>query len=169
MTQLRGTSWQSNKAFQILYMPCNPSNINGAALFPFYKEHGLVVMNPSAIGAGSTTLSHEMGHALGLWHTFHGISELEDGCNDCYENVASDSRGDFCSDTNPLPRNWVCGDPSVKEYPDPCNSARSSWTNTPYTNIMSYGNCRKVFTGQQVRRMRCWYPKFANCYSDACP
>lgn len=33
------------------------------------------------------TLQHEMGHNLGLWHTFHGVSEVA-GCNDpCREVV----------------------------------------------------------------------------------
>ena len=33
-------------------------------------------MNAFFFGAGQKTLSHEAGHNLGLWHSFHGVSEV---------------------------------------------------------------------------------------------
>ena len=46
----------------------------------------------------SHALSHEMGHCLGLWHTHHGVSEVEQ-CGPCYEEPEPpfDTTGDFCA------------------------------------------------------------------------
>jgi len=160
LTGLQGTQWQTKGAIQILYRPTNPSNINGYGMFPWYTSyHGLMIVNPRAAEAGATTVPHELGHVFGLWHTFHGISELST-CNTCYEATASDESGDFCSDTVPVARNWLCGDAPVSAYPDPCDTTRSTWGATGYTNLMSYSSCRRVFTAQQIRRMRCWFSKF---------
>jgi hypothetical protein len=166
MLHLRGSTWQSQGAFQVLTMPPEMTGLNGAAMFPWMTTHGLVFMNPNVLVAGSTTMPHEMGHAFGLKHTFTGISELT-ACNECYERTPSDTAGDFCSDTVPVAKNWECSStPDIKQFPDQCWPERPSWTNSPYTNIMSYGTCRKVFTAQQVRRTRCWSTQFKYRYNQ---
>jgi hypothetical protein len=79
--------------------------------------------------------AHEMGHALGLWHTHHGVSEV--WCDDpCYEvqpetamGNSSDYTGDLCSDTRPTPTNYFCGDP-VSGARD-CRT-NNTWVNTPF-------------------------------------
>ena len=38
-------------------------------------ELGTVVINNYRLTKGSSTLPHELGHSLGLWHTFHGTHE----------------------------------------------------------------------------------------------
>ena len=40
----------------------------------------------SLVGAGGKTMSHEMGHCLGLWHTHHGVDEVSE-CGSCYERA----------------------------------------------------------------------------------
>lgn len=135
--------------------------LNGFAHFPWSgpDTQGVVFMNPTRIGAGMATLGHEMGHGMGLWHTFHGVSEIgDDPCHKCAEHPdqssqARDYVGDLCGDTMPMPRNWDCFETPGN---DPCTGA--PWKDTPFDNFMSYGSdeCRQKFTPQQVSRVRCW-------------
>ena len=99
------------------------------------------------------TATHEVGHYLGLWHTFSG------GCvstSNCYDN------GDFICDTNPessptfgCPGSRVtCGLPA------------------PFDNYMDYSDdlCMELFTGEQTLRMRCtlqhWRPNLATVVNN---
>ncbi len=104
----------------------------------------VVVLN-SAVGRNAPaapynqgrTLSHEVGHYLGLNHTFNG------GCGggNCY------SSGDLLCDTN---------SESQPEYNCPGNSS-SCGTTDPVRNYMNYSpdTCMTNFTEEQARRMRC--------------
>ena len=104
----------------------------------------------------SHALSHEMGHCLGLWHTHHGVSEVEQ-CGPCYEEPEPpcDTTGDFCADTPPTPINPACGPP---DGTDPCSGL--PWGPTQPENYMSYGGlsppCWELFTASQAARMHCW-------------
>ena len=99
-----------------------------------------------------TTLFHEMGHALGLFHTFTG-SEV--GCdNKCHEFQSSAAVGDLVADTPPdfrngcvVPKAAICG--------------KSSWLPAPlYDNMMAYHPCKPAaevrFTSGQLGRMHCY-------------
>lgn len=83
------------------------------------------------------TTTHEVGHYLGLFHTFQG------GCaaGSCYTG------GDRICDTN-SEQNPRFGCPG---------SATSCGTPDPYHNYMDYTDdtCMTGFTPEQVRRMRC--------------
>jgi len=107
------------------------------------------------------TITHELGHNFGLWHTFHGVSEIE-GCNDpCREpaghpiiDPAADLVGDFCADTQSTPLNFYCRPPTQKD----CKG--QSFGNTNYNNFMGYSQspkpCTTTFTDCQDMRMHCW-------------
>jgi hypothetical protein len=97
--------------------------------------------NPGTYGApyneGDTT-THEVGHYLGLYHTFQG------GCTStagCYNN------GDLICQTQPesAPHFSPCTDPNTCGNPDPIH------------NFMDYSDdsCMFEFTSEQQNRMRC--------------
>jgi len=103
----------------------------------------------------TSTFAHEVGHCLGLWHTFHGVEEVAE-CGSCYEYVGApdgDVLGDFCSDTPPTPEWGTCSNATGS---DPCSSL--PWGYTMPENMMGYttSTCRTTFTSQQAARMRCW-------------
>jgi hypothetical protein len=138
-------------------------------------------MNANYVGAGYKTFAHEIGHCVGLWHTFHGDSEVS--CNSaCYETVHQDfgdttfsnSVGDFCADTPAQPMNYQCSIPSTRDckgllYRDCPTSQQPAITN----NIMSYtpDTCMMRFTPQQSTRALCWTcsGRVRNWVNNQCP
>ena len=105
----------------------------------------------------SHILSHEMGHCIGLYHTFHGM--CEGGCRELVNGSNCTSCGDFVCDTRPDPQTFStnancswnganCGIGSTDANGAPYN---------PATNlIMAYvpPNCMQLFTTGQGTRMR---------------
>ncbi|MEL6714513.1 MAG: zinc metalloprotease, partial [Planctomycetota bacterium] len=92
---------------------------------------------PAAPYNQGRTTTHEVGHYLGLEHTFAG------GCggSNCYTS------GDRICDTNPE---------SAPEYNCPNNSS-SCGSSDPVRNYMNYSpdTCMRGFTNEQAQRMRC--------------
>lgn len=116
----------------------------GYAYFPWSTNENLdgTVLIASRVKAGQPTLIHELGHALGLYHTFEG----DDNGRNCPQNKDCHTDGDKVCDTEP-----------DKRYPD-CNAIINKCTNNPYDgilyNFMNYTNCqRNRFTAEQVSRM----------------
>jgi len=140
-------------------MEDGPEPLWGVGTFPWMStaltaEGGIWLNSELSVGAQFVTPTHEMGHNLGLWHTHHGVDEV-DVCGLCYEYASGfegNLRGDYCKDTPPTPTNWTCLDPGgVDCLGDP-------WGATAYWNYMGYGpdDCCNEFTSQQCRRMHCW-------------
>jgi len=131
----------------------------GVATFPWdpvaLDTMGGVIIDDDWFGAGQKTLTHELGHVLGLWHTHHGVSEVF-MCSACWEladHSNGDVAGDFASDTDPTPVNYDCAPPGGKD-----NCAHVSWGPTDPQNYMGYAPdfCYTEFTPQQWGRMHCW-------------
>ncbi|XP_021141485.2 pappalysin-2 [Columba livia] len=132
----------------------------GAATWPWDKEAlshlGGVVLNPAYYGmhGHTNTMIHEVGHVLGLYHVFKGVSERESCDDPCRETTPSMETGDLCADTAPTPKSKFCRDP------DPTNDTcgQTYFTGTPFNNYMSYtdDDCTNTFTPNQVARMHCY-------------
>ncbi|MFZ1530429.1 MAG: M43 family zinc metalloprotease [Ferruginibacter sp.] len=105
------------------------------------------------------TLAHEMGHALGLYHTFETAygEECPDG-SDCSGDgdLICDTPADFNGSQNMV----ATGTPCVYTGTQTVNCDIFPFSNyqaydPSETNMMSYwGNCRNNFTPQQGLRMR---------------
>ena len=110
----------------------------------------------------SRVWSHELGHCLGLYHTFHGTSQEEPGgCPELVDGSNSDTCGDHVSDTPADPVQLR----NEGSYFDPVSC---TWSNPSLvdangqnydpdeTLIMSYTtpNCMSWFTDGQGLRMR---------------
>lgn len=126
--------------------PGSTGTVLGYAVFPWtssFSKDGIVLRHDrvGSIGtaAGSDdgrTLTHEVGHWLGLYHTFQG------GCND----------GDQCDDTPPVASTFTNAN-----CPANGNSCSNDRPDLPdmWENYMDYSNgtCMSVFTKEQVARM----------------
>ncbi len=116
----------------------------------------------------ATSTAHEIGHCLGLFHTFQGMScpptsdseysPYYDQNNDLVNGSNCDSAGDLICDTPADPQCWhlVSGCTFSNTLP------RLDFVGHPFIdpdnilpkNIMSYYPCRQEFTDGQNRRMR---------------
>lgn len=116
---------------------------------------------PYTILADSHAISHEMGHILFLWHTFHGTwLELGNDQNQCGELV-NGSNGSICGD-------YVFDTPADPNIDFNINLNNCQWTHSGATdpngdtydpdekNIMAYTHvdCMEYFTMEQGLRMR---------------
>lgn len=152
------------------------SDAAGAAGYATGIGGNSVVVRKSEMSIGNRTLAHEIGHVLGLYHTFFGwegtaydrnnttpirvsnrLVELVDGSN-------CQAAGDGFCDTSPdyLSERWDCNNEgrSTIELRDPQGASFRS----DGTNIMSYASDRCVnrFSNEQLQAMRAHLqgPKF---------
>lgn len=120
------------------------SGIQGYAYFPTTSARDGIVVLHNAFGTTGNlksytnlnrTLTHEMGHALALYHTFQGMS--------CDTEVDCNLQGDRVCDTPPTTQNSNC-------YMPKCNGTQQVENYMDYTQEV----CRNMFTAGQRDRMR---------------
>ncbi len=122
--------------------------IIGYAYFPYSApgpEHGILYRHDYFGTIGTSTsdgeaMSHEMGHILGLRHTFDG------GCHsdDC------DANGDYCCDTPPAAGDTYGCDPIENTCSDiPTGDLFGFDAYDQYENWMSYNSCQSMFSQDQ--------------------
>lgn len=124
--------------------------IAGFAYFPGYPKLDGMYVVASQAKTGSTTVSHEFGHAFSLYHTFEGDA----GGTTCPSTSSCSTTGDLVCDTEPHIRESAA-------YPStwcPPTGATNSCTGVAYAgvqkNIMDYTNCPPDrFTGGQRTRV----------------
>ncbi|KAM5238615.1 pappalysin-2 [Ctenodactylus gundi] len=153
--QLNGTHF-----LNVYFASSVREDLAGAATWPWDKEAvthlGGVVLNPAYYGMPGHTniMIHEVGHVLGLYHVFKGVSEKESCDDPCREMVPSMETGDLCADTAPTPKSKLCQDPEPTN--DTCGVTH--FPGAPFSNYMSYtdDDCTDSFTPNQVARMHCY-------------
>ncbi|UOU99668.1 zinc-dependent metalloprotease [Chryseobacterium daecheongense] len=120
----------------------------GYAMFPTSYDYSYEsFMKVATIkNQNDTTLTHELGHAFGLYHTFQGVAYTNQTSCPVNNNCATD--GDLVCDTSPSRSMYGMNVPGNSSI-DPCTG--QNYDGTQY-NIMNYTNVERKFTeGQRDR------------------
>jgi len=120
----------------------------GYAMFPDSYDYSYEsFMKVATIkNTNDTTLTHELGHAFGLYHTFQGVAYTNQTSCPVNNNCATD--GDRVCDTSPSRSMYGVNVPNNNAI-DPCTS--QNYDGTQY-NIMNYTNVERKFTDGQRDR-----------------
>lgn len=132
-----------------VYINGNLPGLCGFATFPgTAPSGGGIFMDDGCLGTGTTTFHHEMGHYLGLPHTFEDSDGIEfvngSNCNSAGD-LFCDTPADFLADRTPCPYNGTQTDPNGDLYA----------TVIDETLYMSYflDECTNRFSNQQEAEM----------------
>ena len=130
--------------------------ILGYAYLPYFpngENYGILIRNDSfgtietASTADGRTLTHEMGHLLGLQHIFDAGWNGSSGCHtdDCNQ------AGDYCCDTPPQQQSyWGCQTALNSCNDVPFNDTYGFDALDQIENYMSYNSCQNMFSIDQV-------------------
>lgn len=134
--------------------------ILGYAYLPYWPNganYGILIRHDSfgtietATASDGRTLTHEMGHLLGLQHIFDPGFSGATGCHtdDC--NAA----GDYCCDTPPqTDANWSCSQTYNSCNSVPLNDQFGFDVYDQIENYMSYNACQNMFSRDQANIMQ---------------
>lgn len=105
-----------------------------------------IEINIDYLGKNSKTLTHEVGHNLGLYHLWG-----ESNCSFCKILLTKIIfKGD--DGIHDTPKQFNCTDLKLK-YKE-CPIEKKKFKKRNYNNFMDYGCCRCMFTEEQVKKMR---------------
>lgn len=131
------------------YLPYGGGGGYGYGILMRHDTFGTI---ETATSSDGRTLTHEMGHALGLSHIFNtGWGGNQTGChaNDCSAN------GDYCCDTPPQEEaNWSCSPTWNSCSQVPTGDAYGFDALDQIENYMSYNACQNMFSRDQVDIMQ---------------
>ena len=98
-----------------------------------------------------TTIIHELGHGLGLYHTFNVYNEADTTPGGCPLDTDCSTQGDFCCDTDPhlVSSSHSCDTAEI-------NQCTGTLLGNLVRNYMDYSGqeCQVMFTADQKARMR---------------
>jgi len=147
--------WDRTKYYNIYLVSEIDNNEGGAGTQGyayFASSHGTtsdgaVILASNFTSGGSRTATHELGHALNLFHTFEGDGS---GANcPTQQNGCGSNAGDCCADTPPHKRSQSdCNTTGT-------NSCNSNSSNSLFVrNYMDYSSdaCMNMFTANQKTR-----------------
>ena len=142
--------WDSNNYYNIWIVSQFDNDTTDVSGYAYYASaHGLnydgTVIRVEFTDVGQTTATHEIGHALNLYHSFEG----DNGGNSCppAENGCGTGQGDCLADTAAHIRGGDC-------LATGTNSCYPANTDLNYKfNYMNYAPCKNMFTQQQKDRM----------------
>jgi hypothetical protein len=112
---------------------------------------GVVLLICSFLEQGSTSLAHELGHALNLFHTFEG----DNGGTTCpsQQNGCGLNAGDCCADTPPHIRTSAIANLYFDCNNNTSNNCAAGTTRQDHMrNYMDYTGCANEFTPNQKSR-----------------
>lgn len=136
-----------------------PGMILGYAYLPYWpngENYGILIRHDTfgTIGTSTSdgrTMTHEMGHLLGLQHIFDAGWNSDNGCHDSDCNGA----GDYCCDTPPQTEaNWSCSMIWNSCNLVPINDDFGFDAFDQIENYMSYNACQNMFSMDQVGIMQ---------------
>lgn len=147
-------AWNRNNYFNIWVVSSIASSGGGTTLgyayLPYFgvnSNFGVLIRHDAfgTTGTASTerTLSHEVGHSLGLLHTFETSDECTYG--------ACDGDGDYCCDTPPVfAPQWSCSPTQNTCIGIPTGDLYGFDAYDQFENFMSYSPCQNMFSKDQA-------------------
>jgi hypothetical protein len=153
---LKAVSYWNSSDYYNIWLVSEIDNNNGGSGIQGYAYlagahgqtyDGMVMLSNGFKNTSSTTATHELGHALNLYHTFEG----DNNGNSCPTNNNCALDGDFCCDTPPHIR-------TAFNCPAGQANACDAGTNTDdyIHNYMDYSSdaCQDEFTADQSIRAK---------------